>query len=91
MKKLFALVLKFKKNLLRTAFPKRDKTELHQQMGTSEQLLSIAEIEIVGKKDNKNGTEQNICRRNNRARFSKQQNSCKSQTKRQIIFTKYLS
>ena len=44
------LVLNFKTILLRKAFPKRDETELHQQIGTSEQLLSIAEIEIAGKK-----------------------------------------
>ena len=35
---------------IRKAIPKRDKTELHPQIGTSEQLLSIAEIEIGGKK-----------------------------------------
>ena len=29
-RRVFALVLKFKTNLLRKAFPKRDKTELHQ-------------------------------------------------------------
>ena len=44
------MVLKFKTNSLRKAFPKRDKIELHQQIGTSEQLLSITEIEAVGKK-----------------------------------------
>ena len=49
MRRVFELVLKFKTNLLRQAFPKRDKSELHQQIGTSEQLLSIAEIEIAGK------------------------------------------
>ena len=48
--RVFALVLKFKTNLLREAFPKRDKTELHQQIGASAQLLSISEIEIAGKK-----------------------------------------
>ena len=41
MRRVFALVLKFKN---------RDKTELHQQIGTSEQLLGIAEVEIAGKK-----------------------------------------
>ena len=50
MRKVFALVLKFKTNLLRKAFPKRDTTVLHQQTGTFEQLLSIVEIEIAGKK-----------------------------------------
>ena len=50
MKKVFALVLKFKTNLLRKAFPKRDTTVLHQQTGTFEQLLSIVEIKIAGKK-----------------------------------------
>ena len=50
MKRVFALVLKFKTNFLRKAFPKWDKTELHQQIGTSEQLLSIARIEAAGKK-----------------------------------------
>ena len=50
MKRVFALVLKFKTNFLRKAFPKSDKTELHQQIGTSEQLLSIARIETAGKK-----------------------------------------
>ena len=50
MKRVFALVLKFKTNLLRKAFPKRDKTELHQQIGTSEQVVSIAKIEAAGKK-----------------------------------------
>ena len=50
MKKVFALVLKFKTNLLSKAFPKRDTTVLHQQTGTFEQLLSIVEIEIAGKK-----------------------------------------
>ena len=50
MRRVFALVLKFKTNSLRKAFPKRDKIELHQQTGTSEQLLSITEIEAVGKK-----------------------------------------
>ena len=49
MRRVFELVLKFKANLLRQVFLKRDKAELHQQIGTSEQLLSIAEIEIVGK------------------------------------------
>ena len=49
-RKVLVLVLNFKTILLRKAFPKRDKTELHQQIGTSEQLLSIAEIEIAGKK-----------------------------------------
>ena len=34
--------------MLRKAFPKRDKTGLQQQIGTSEQLLNIAEIEIAG-------------------------------------------
>ena len=50
MRRVFALVLKFKTNLLRKAFPKRDKRELHQQIGQSEQLPSIAEIEAAGKK-----------------------------------------
>ena len=50
MRRVFALVLKFKTNLLRKAFPKRNKTELHQQIGTSEQLLNVAEIEAAGKK-----------------------------------------
>ena len=50
MRRVFALLLKFKTNLLRKAFPKRDKTELHQQIGISEQLLSIAEIEPAEKK-----------------------------------------
>ena len=72
MRRVFALVLKFKTNLLWKAFPKRDKTELHRQIGTSEQLLSIAEIEAAGKKDNQNGREQNICRTNKFTRFSKQ-------------------
>ena len=31
-------VLKFRTNLLRKAFPKRDKTELPQQIGTSEHI-----------------------------------------------------
>ena len=35
MRRVFALVLKFKTNLLRKAFSKRDKTELHQQIGIS--------------------------------------------------------
>ena len=48
MRRVFALVLKFKTNLIKKAFPKRDKTELHQQIGTSEQLSSIAEIETAG-------------------------------------------
>ena len=61
-----------KTNLLRKPFPKRDKTELHQQIGTSEQLLSIADIEAAGKKIIKNGTEQNICRRYKLTRFNKQ-------------------
>ena len=47
MRRVFALVLKFKTNFLRKVLPKRDKTELHQQTGTSEQLLSIREIEAV--------------------------------------------
>ena len=72
MRRVFALVLKFKTNLLKKAFPKRDKTELRQQIGTSEQLLSFAEMEAAGKKDNQNDTEQSICRRNNLTRFSKQ-------------------
>ena len=38
--------------MLRKAFPKRDEPELHQQIGKSEQLLSIAKIGIAGKKDN---------------------------------------
>ena len=50
MGRVFALVLKFKTNLLRKFFQKRDKTELYQQIGTSEQFLSNAEIEIVKKK-----------------------------------------
>ena len=50
MRRVFALVLKFKTNLLRKVFPKKDKTVLHHQIGTSEQLLSISEIEIAGKK-----------------------------------------
>ena len=47
---MFSLVLKFKTNLLTKAFPKRDKTEQDQQIETGEELLSIAEIEIAGKK-----------------------------------------
>ena len=50
MGRVFALVLKFKTNLLRNFFQKRDKTELHKQIGTLEQFLSNAEIEIVEKK-----------------------------------------
>ena len=48
MRRVLALVLKFKTNLIKKAFPKRHKTELHQQIGTSEQLSSIAEIETAG-------------------------------------------
>ena len=72
MRRVFALFLKFKTNLLRKAFPKRHKTELHQQIGTSEQLLSIAEIETAGKKSNQNSTEQSICKINKLTKFSKQ-------------------
>ena len=61
-----------KTNLLRKAFPKRDKTKLHQQIGASEQLLSIADIEGAGKKIIKNSTEQNICRRYKLTGFNKQ-------------------
>ena len=68
MRRVFALVLKFKTNLLTKAFLKRDKTELHQQIGTSEQLLSIAGIETAGK----NGTEESICRRYKLIRLSNQ-------------------
>ena len=50
MRRVFALVLKFKTNLLKKVFSKRDKTELNQQIGKSEQLVSIAEIKFAGKK-----------------------------------------
>ena len=49
-RRMFSLVLKFKTNLLTKAFPKRDKAEQDQQIKTGEQLLSIAEIKIAGKK-----------------------------------------
>ena len=35
--------------------------ELHQQIRTPEQLLSIVEIKTAGKKNNQNSTEQSIC------------------------------
>ena len=38
MRRVFAFALKFRTNLLRKAFPKRDKTELPQQIGTSEHI-----------------------------------------------------
>ena len=47
---MFSLVLKLKTYLLIKAFPKRDEAELHQEIGTSEQLLSIAETKVTGKK-----------------------------------------
>ena len=78
MRRALALVLKFKTNLLRKVFPKGDKAELHQQIGTSEQLLSIAEMEIAGKKIIKIAQ--------NRA-FTE---GCKSQTKQQIISNRSL-
>ena len=49
-RRVFAMVLKFETNLLKKAVPKGDKTELHQQIDTLEQLLNIAKIEIAGKK-----------------------------------------
>ena len=49
-RRVFAMVLKFETNLLRKAVPKGDKTELHQQIDTLEQLLNIAKIEIAGEK-----------------------------------------
>ena len=74
---MFVLVLKFKTNFVRKVFLKRDETKQHHQIGKSEQLLSIAEIEIVGKKDNQNGTEQSLCRTSKLSRFKNNKNVAK--------------
>ena len=50
MKRVFTMASKFIAKLLRIDFPKRNELKLVQQIGKSEQLLSIAEIEVSGKK-----------------------------------------
>ena len=81
MKRVFALVLKFKANFLRKVFSIRDERKLHQQIRKSEQPLSIAEINFAGKK---------VIKKTQNKTFAEEKSSLVSESQEKIaeIYTK---
>lgn len=81
MKRVFALVLKFKANFLRKVFSIRDEGKLHQQIRKSEQPLSIAEINFAGKK---------VIKKTQNKTFAEEKSSLVSESQEKVaeIYTK---
>lgn len=86
MKRVFALVLKFKGNLLRKVFSIRDEGKLHQQIRKSEQPLNIAEINFAGKKVTKKTQNKAFAEEKSSLVSENQEKVAKIYTKQQIKF-----